>query len=76
MAITTNGNTSSVTTTTLPMTPYGLYLQIVGSTTDALRYRTNGFDFYPFQLGGLEGQRSALVNRTVVDVVDFRMDSQ
>lgn len=76
MAITTNGNTSSVTTETLPVTPYGLYLRVVGSTTNALRFRTNGFDYYPFQLGGIEGQRSALVNRTVIDVVDFKMDSQ
>lgn len=60
-----------VTTTTQPMTPTGLYVQLVNSLFNSLRSQNDGKGFFPSQFGGIAGQRGVLEERTVLDVTDI-----
>lgn len=60
-----------VTTSTQPMTPTKLYVQLVNSMFNSFRSQNDGKAFFPSQFGGLAGQRSVLEERTVLDVTDI-----
>lgn len=69
----TTSTGDKVNVTSVAMTPLNLYLQRVGSISNKLRAESSGYDFYPFQLGGIEGQRQVLDENVVISVVDFKV---
>lgn len=73
MAVTSSSSNERIVSTVVPMTPLNVYLQRVGSVSNKLRAETSGYEFLPFQLGGLIGQQQALVANVAVSVIDFKV---
>lgn len=63
---------SQVLSRTVALTPYQIYLEQVRAVSDNIRYTNRGLDYYPLQFGGLKGQREAITNTAIVDILDFQ----
>lgn len=73
---TSNSRNESIRSQVIPMTPLNLYLQRVGSVSNKLRAESAGYNFLPFQLGGLLGQQQALTANVAVTVIDFKVSGE
>lgn len=60
--------TPKITTSLKDMTQTELYMQLVNSVFNSMRCQNDGKNFFPAQFGGLDGQRSVIEDRTVLDV--------
>ena len=65
-------NRNLVSSRTVALTPYEIYLQQVRAVSDNIRFTQQGLDYYPLQFGGLKGQRQAIIGKAVVDIIDFQ----
>lgn len=70
-------NSSNITTRVIPslveMTPYQIYLQQVKGSVDMIRYTLNGLNYFPPQIGGLDGQLAAMNSTIVLQLIDFQI---
>lgn len=73
MAIQTTSNNETVNTRTVSLTPLNLYIERCRAITDRIRQENQGYDYTPFQIGGLKGQQQALILNIVASVVDFKV---
>lgn len=58
----------------VPMTPYEVYLQRVGSTFDSMRKTRQGFKYTPAQFGGLFGQNMVSNSGVVLEITEFEVN--
>lgn len=58
----------------VPLTALNLYIERVRSVSDSVRMQTAGFDYLPLQFGGAKGQQESLVARSVVKLIDFKVN--
>lgn len=65
-------NRSQVSSRTVALTPYQVYLEQVKGVSDSIRATSAGVQYYPLQFGGLKGQRQASYGVNVVDVLTFQ----
>ena len=65
-------NRSQVSSSTIALTPYQVYLEQVKGVSDNIRATSAGLSYYPLQFGGLKGQRQASYGVNVVDVMTFQ----
>jgi hypothetical protein len=56
------------------MTPYQVYLHQVKSALEPIRFRANGMEYLPPQLGGLTGQRKLIATALVLETIDFEVN--
>lgn len=63
---------SQVSSKTINLTPYRIYLEQVKGISDNIRATSAGVSYYPLQFGGLKGQRQAEYGVNVVDVMTFQ----
>lgn len=73
MSIVTSSQSQYVKTRILALTTLNLYCERIGAITNNLRATTSGYDFIPFQVGGLTGQQEALVANATIEIVDFQL---
>jgi len=73
MAVTTANQPQYIRTRIVPLTALNLYCERVGAITNNIRAATSGYDYYPFQVGGLTGQQEALVANATVEIIDFQL---
>lgn len=73
MAVTSSSQQQYVKARVVPLTALNLYCERIGAITNAIRAQTSGYDYLPFQVGGISGQQEALVANAVVEIVDFQL---
>lgn len=73
MAIQTTSTNESINTRTTALTPLNLYLERVRAISDKIRCENLGYNYTPFQVGGLIGQQQALRLNVAVSIVDFKV---
>ena len=73
MAVTSTTQQKYIKSRIIPLTTLNLYCQRIGAISDNIRATTSGYDYIPFQLGGLAGQQEALVANATIEVVDFQV---
>jgi hypothetical protein len=73
MAVTSTSQSKYIKSRIIPLTTLNLYCQRIGAISDNIRATTSGYDYIPFQLGGLAGQQEALVANATIEVVDFQV---
>lgn len=73
MAVISSSQSQYVKTRILPLTALNLYCERVGAISNNIRARTSGYDYIPFQVGGIAGQQEALVANATIEVVDFQL---
>lgn len=73
MAVVSSSPSQFVKTRILPLTALNLYCERVGAISNNIRATTTGYDYIPFQVGGISGQQEALVANATIEVVDFQL---
>jgi hypothetical protein len=73
MAVISTNQSQYLKTRIVPLTTLNLYCERVGAITNNIRAKTSGYDYIPFQIGGLTGQQEALVANAVIEIVDFQV---
>lgn len=73
MAIVSSSQSQYVKSRIVPLTALNLYCERVGAITNAIRAQTSGYEYMPFQVGGISGQQEALVANATVEIVDFQL---
>lgn len=73
MPIITRSPNSKILPKFVVMSAYQIYTDQVKGTLDSIRYAVRGMDYTPPQYGGLSGQRVALTQEIVLQVVDFEV---
>ena len=63
---------SQVSSKTIALSPYQVYLEQVKGMSENIRATSAGLQYYPLQFGGLKGQRVASSGVNVVDVMTFQ----